>query len=140
MKIEEVKEYAYVFEAGVHALAVERDHGVGGVAEDDDGGAVVVGCTFDADEWEVGVVSELELQVVWINEFGGNAGEVIVEKRKEVGLWRVGEVGEMGRRSEECACEGFVEGWDGDEHELAAWPDVKVVWGYPEVASWRWWD
>ncbi len=59
--VEEVEEYPHVFEAGVHALAVEGDHGVGGVAEDDDGGGVVVGGAFDADEGEVGVVGELVL-------------------------------------------------------------------------------
>ena len=35
-----------VFEAGVHALAVEGDHGVGGVAEDDGAGLVMVGGAF----------------------------------------------------------------------------------------------
>ena len=50
MLVEEIKEHAHVFEAGVHALPVEGHHGVGGVAEDDDAGGVVVGRAFDADE------------------------------------------------------------------------------------------
>ena len=49
--VEGVEQDAHVFEAGVHALAVERDHGVGGVAEDYDGGFVVVGPAFDGYEW-----------------------------------------------------------------------------------------
>ncbi len=59
---------------------------------------------------------------------------------EEVGSWGLGEVGEMSGRGEEGACEGFIEGWDGDEHEFSAWPDVEVVWGYLEVATGRWWD
>lgn len=35
MLVEEGEEDADVFEPGVHALSVEGDHGVGGVANDD---------------------------------------------------------------------------------------------------------
>lgn len=61
MEVEEVEEDADIFEACVHALAVEGDHGVCGIAEDDDGGGVMVRCAFYADEREVWVACELFL-------------------------------------------------------------------------------
>lgn len=46
ISIQDIKEHADVFETGVHALSVERHHSVRGIAEDNDAGAVMVGCTF----------------------------------------------------------------------------------------------
>ena len=61
--VEEIEEDADVFEAGVHALAVKGDHGVRGVAEDDNAGGVVVGRAFYADEGQVRVAGELVEEV-----------------------------------------------------------------------------
>lgn len=57
--VEVGEERGDVLEAGVHALAVEGDHGVGGVAEDDACGAVVVGRALDGYERQVGVFAVL---------------------------------------------------------------------------------
>ena len=57
--IEHGEEDADVFEPGVHALAVKRNHSVGGVAEDDDAGGEVVGGAFYGDEGEMGGGCEL---------------------------------------------------------------------------------
>lgn len=56
MGVEEIEEDAHVFEAGVHALPVEGDHRVGGIAEDDAAGGVVVGRALDVDEGQVRVL------------------------------------------------------------------------------------
>ena len=63
MFIHDFKKDANVFQTGVHALAVEGNHSVGGVAEDDDAGFIVIGGAFDGDEWEVRVLLELFLEV-----------------------------------------------------------------------------
>lgn len=52
---EEIEEYAHVFEPGVHSLAIKRDHGMGGIAKDDDRGLVVVWGTFDGYKGEMRV-------------------------------------------------------------------------------------
>ena len=70
MGVEEFEQDADVFQAGVHALAVERDHGVRGVAEDDRAGSVMVRRACDADEGEVWVGCELLEQGFWRDEVG----------------------------------------------------------------------
>ena len=40
--VQDIEEYAHVFEARVHALPVEGHHGVRRIAEDNDTGTVVV--------------------------------------------------------------------------------------------------
>ena len=78
--VEEGEEDADVFEAGIHALPVEGHHGVRGVAEDDDGGGVVVGLAFDGYEGEVWVIVELSLELFRGDEVGGYAWKVGLEE------------------------------------------------------------
>ena len=79
MSVEMLEEDTDVFQSGVHALAVEGDHGVGGIAEDDAGGCEVVRVAFDADEGELRVSGELFAETVFADEFAG-AGEVVAEE------------------------------------------------------------
>ncbi len=78
------KEQAHVLEAGVHALAVKGNHGVGGVADDDAGVAVVVGTAFDVQEREVAVFEELAVDGFGADEVGDYAREVGVEEGDKV--------------------------------------------------------
>ena len=137
MTIKEVKEYADVFEAGVHTLAVEGYHCVSGIAEDDNGRIVVIGRALNGDEREMRVIPELLLQVLRGNEVGTDAGKVLLEERQKVCLWGCGERCEVGRRGEESAGERFVERGDSDEHERAAGPDVQMVGGDREGGASR---
>ena len=79
MSVEMLEEDTDVFQSGVHALAVEGDHSVGGIAEDDAAGGEVVRVAFDADEGEVRVSGELFAETVFADEFAG-AGEVVAEE------------------------------------------------------------
>lgn len=133
MSVEEVEEDAHVFEAGVHALPVEGDHRVGGIAEDDAAGGVVVGRALDVDEGEVRVSGELRNEVCGADEVRGDAGEAVGEEGRDGGFGGGGEGGERCGGGEERAGEGAVERGDRDEHEGAAGPDVQVVRGDGEV-------
>ena len=85
--VEEVfEEKADVFEARVHALAVERDHGVSGVADDDARVAVMVRAAFDVYEGEVAVSDELGVNGFGANEVGDYAGEMGFEEIDQV-VW-----------------------------------------------------
>ena len=101
--VEMGEEDAHVFETGVHALSVEGNHGVSGVAEDYGRGGGVVRVAFHADEREVGVAGE-----------GGDEGSRWDERcyAGEMGVEECGkalgggfEGGEVGRGEEEGACE-----------------------------------
>ena len=133
--IEKIEEDADVFEAGVHALAVKGDHGVGSVAEDDDTGGMVVRRAFDADEGQVRVAGELVEKIGRRDEFRADAGEIGGEEGGEGGAGRGFEGGEGGGRGEEGAGKGPVEGWNGDEHEGTTRPDVQVIGGDGEGAG-----
>lgn len=128
MGVDNLEEDAHVLEARVHALAVEGDHGVCGVAEDHGAGVVGVRGAFDADEWEVRVSAVLGRQVCGGYEVRGDAWEVGFEEGDDGGVVfgvRVHSV-EVLCGHEEGACERLVCGGDGDEHEFAGWgwPDV----------------
>jgi hypothetical protein len=56
--VEDGEEDPHVFEAGVHALAVEGDHGVRGVADDDGRVGEVVRSAFYGYQGEMGVLRE----------------------------------------------------------------------------------
>lgn len=47
MLVEHREEHSDIFEACVHALSVERDHGVCGIAKDDYSIGEVIGTAFD---------------------------------------------------------------------------------------------
>ncbi len=85
MGIEDREENADVFEPGVHALSVERDHSVSGIADDDDRGGEVVGGAFYGDEGEVGGGCELGDEIFWGDESGCYTWEVGVEELREEG-------------------------------------------------------
>ena len=78
-------------------------------------------------------------EVLWADEFGGNAGEMDGEVGWEDGGWGSGEVLEGRGRSEEGTGESAGGGRrrDGDEHLVRAWPDVEVVRGDGEVVCAR---
>lgn len=80
MAVELLEQHAHILETGVHALAVEGHHGVCGIADDNDRGAVVVRGAFDGDEGQVGVLFELVDEVRLGDEGRGDAGEVVVEE------------------------------------------------------------
>lgn len=84
--VEDGEEHADVLEAGVHALAVERHHGVGGVADDDGGGGEVVWTALDGYQREVRVLRERGDEGARGDECR-HAGKVLVEEgRESVGL------------------------------------------------------
>lgn len=60
--IEEIEEDAHVFEPCVQSLAVEWQHGVGGIADYHDAGVEMVWRAFYADKWQVRVRIELLLE------------------------------------------------------------------------------
>ena len=92
------------------------------------------GTAFDVDEWEVRVAQELRCQVFIGDQGAGYSREVCAEEAWD-GRGGVGfEGGEEGRGPEERACESFVEAGDGDKHEGAGGPDVKVIWRDREVS------
>ena len=57
--VEEVEKNSDIFEPRVHALAVERYHGVSGVSEYDRAGLVMVWTAFDGYQGQMGVFAEL---------------------------------------------------------------------------------
>lgn len=77
--VEDGEEDPHIFHPGVHALAVEGHHGVGRVADDDAGRAVVIGFALDADERKVRIAVEGGDEVGSRNEIG-YAGEMCVEE------------------------------------------------------------
>ena len=80
MAVEMLVQDADVFETGVHTLAVKGDHGVGGIAENDHGGGVVVWSCLDADEWQVGVGVKLGFKIGRTDEVWGDTGEILGKK------------------------------------------------------------
>lgn len=82
VRIEEGEEDADVFQPGVHALTVEGNHGVRGVADDDDGGCVVVRLALYADEREMWIGVERCDEVRGGDE-GRDTGEVSVEEGRD---------------------------------------------------------
>lgn len=104
MRVENVEEDADVFQAGVEALAVEGEDGVGGVAEDDSRRVEVMRGAFYADEGEVWICGKLLCQGAWGDEVGANSWEVGIEEVDE-GFWRVLEMDVVLCRGEEGAGE-----------------------------------
>lgn len=73
------------------------------------------------------VLRELgDKRFLW-DELRRDAGKVVGEECRDVGSRVGGEEVEDGLGGEEGACEGLVERWEGDEHEVAARPDVQAV-------------
>lgn len=123
--IKELKQRAHVLQTRIHALAIKGDHSMRSVAKDHNGGGEMVRVALDGDEREVGVAVETGDEVGGWDE-GCHAGEVGVEERgdaRRVGL----KVGVFITGCEERACESTIFGWDRDEHELLAGPDVQMV-------------
>lgn len=79
---------------------------MGGVAEDDGGGLVVVGAALDADEGQVRVRVEGVDQVLGRDEVS-HAGEVLVEEGRDAGGVAF-ELGRLGAGEEEGGGEGAV--------------------------------
>lgn len=127
------KQHAHGLEPGVHALAVEGHHGVGGVAEDHDAVAEVVRRAFDVDQWEVRVALELRDQVRRC-DVRGDAREIRVEGGHDGFITSALELGEQRHGPEERAHERLVQVGQGDEHEAAGGPDVQMVGRDGEVA------
>lgn len=84
MLVEDREENSDVFHARVHALAVEGNHSVGGIANDDARRAMVVGFALDADEREMRVRGE-RLDEIGSWDECGDAGKVTVEERWDSG-------------------------------------------------------
>lgn len=82
MLVKESEEHADVLEAGVHALAVERYHGVGCIAEDNDCIREVVRATFYGYQWQMGVLREGGDEGGGVDE-GGHSREVLIEEGRE---------------------------------------------------------
>ena len=123
--IKEREQRPHVLQPRVHALPVERHHGVRGVAQQHDGRGEVVRLALDADERQVRVALEAGDEVPRRDQ-RRDAGEVGVEEGRDAG--RVGlEARVLLAGREERAREGAVLAGDGDEHELLARPDVQVV-------------
>ena len=114
--VEEFEEDADVFETCIHALPVEGHHSVSGIADNDNGGFVVVGFTLYADEGEMRIRFVLGLEVADSDEVWADAGKVSVEVGVEVCGGGAGDAVEVVGGSEEGASEGAVDGGDGDEH------------------------
>ena len=53
--VKNIKQDANVFQAGVHTLSVEGDHGMRRVAKDDGRVSKMVWVAFDGDEGEMGI-------------------------------------------------------------------------------------
>ena len=85
------------------------------------------------------VHGELLGQSLGFDEFWAYTWEMLVEGGLEC-LWGIFKCGVVSCWCEEGAGEGFIEGGDSDEHELAAWPDMQVVWGDGEIAIFSRWD
>ncbi len=79
MLVEDVKQCADILETGIHALAVERHHGMGGVANNDGAGGVMIRLAFKTDEWEVRVSAELRNEIHGRDK-GCDSGEMAVEE------------------------------------------------------------
>ena len=80
MRVEDLEENAYVLKTGIHALAIEGDHGVGCVTNNDGGGLIVIRRTFEADERKLWICLKLVQQVRFGDEVRADTRKMFLEE------------------------------------------------------------
>lgn len=83
MFIKDGEEDAHIFETGIHSLAVERDHGVSGITDNDCRVREVVGSAFYGYEWQVRSLRERGDEIGRVDE-GCHAREMRVKEGRQV--------------------------------------------------------